>query len=317
MGKRVTSVSRKQVKEEVVWGRWEIWMERFLEYKKAQGCASATITYYHDWISLFFRRYPRAWDSCTKLEEDLIKFLGEPGISPRTRNIRRNTLRPFCQWLVEKGVLEVNPLKDIRQVKEKPRIKVPDEESLRRLLELPDRNTYAGRRDYAIILLTLDTGIRPQEMRKLRIEDVDLRTRTVYINRDATKTVERVLPFTQITAEAIKELFAVRPPEWEGAPLFCSYDGRPLTKNAWRCRMRMYSKKLGDKYWGYSLRHAFALLYLRGGGDAYHLREIMGHARMDMTRHYVHLTQDDLVQQHRIASPVNRLLPPKIKLKRI
>ncbi len=75
--------------------------------------------------------------------------------------------------------------------------------------------------------------------------------------------------------------------------------------------MEMYSKKLGFKVRPYDLRHNFAVMYLRGGGHAFGLQQMLGHSDLQMTKVYVHLVDADLRSLHDTASPLNKLVPKK------
>lgn len=81
--------------------------------------------------------------------------------------------------------------------------------------------------------------------------------------------------------------------------------------------MRHYARKLGAPVSAYDLRHAFAIMYLRNGGDAFTLQRIMGHTSMEMTRRYLQFTQADLHNAHATASPVISLLGKKRKVVRL
>lgn len=66
---------------------------------------------------------------------------------------------------------------------------------LKRLLELPDRRTFAGLSDYALILLTLDSSIRPSEALSLIPPDINFRAREVYVRAEVAKTrTRRIVP---------------------------------------------------------------------------------------------------------------------------
>jgi len=64
----------------------------------------------------------------------------------------------------------------------------------------------------------------------------------------------------------------------------------------------------------YDLRHAFALSYLRNGGNTLSLQRILGHTDLTMTKRYVAYTLGDIKEQHAHASPVNRLVPVKKRM---
>lgn len=53
------------------------------------------------------------------------------------------------------------------------------------------------------------------------------------------------------------------------------------------------------------LRHSFVIYYLRNGGNVFALQKELGHTEIDMTKRYVNLTENDLREQHKKASPVN------------
>jgi integrase len=76
-------------------------------------------------------------------------------------------------------------------------------------------------------------------------------------------------------------------------------------------------KKLGTRFHPYALRHAFSIMFLRGKGSAFALQMMLGHVDMTMTKRYVRLTNNDLKEQHSIASPVNRILPNTKQLRKL
>jgi len=54
-------------------------------------------------------------------------------------------------------------------------------------------------------------------------------------------------------------------------------------------------------------RHTFAINYLLNGGDIFSLREILGHATLEMVNHYLHFTASQITEQHQKFSPMDRL----------
>jgi site-specific recombinase XerD len=57
----------------------------------------------------------------------------------------------------------------------------------------------------------------------------------------------------------------------------------------------------------HTLRHTFAVMCVRNGGDSFSLREILGHSTLEMTRRYVHLARRDVAERHKKFSPMEHL----------
>jgi integrase len=236
-------------------------MRQFLWWEQAQGLREITLKGQRDVIRLFFNRHPTAWQG--KLKESAYAFLAEK-IKPATHNIRLNYLRKFFGWAVSEGIIAQNPLEGFKRRKDEGRTLSLNKETLARLLSLPDRKTYAGQRDFALLCLTLDTGIRPKEVFSLRPEDINLRALEVRVRAQVGKTgVSRTLPITAITSRAIQDLMSARHPAWgEGVPVFSTTDGTPLRNDTWGDRLSTYAKVLGVRFHPYALRHSFATCFL-------------------------------------------------------
>lgn len=297
---------------------WKELMENYLLYKKAQGLRDITIRGHKDVISLFYKRHPEAFKKPDLLQKSVFEFFAE-NIAPATYNIRRNYLKQFFSWCVENGFYQENPLEILKKKKDQGRIVQLDEKTIKDLLDLPDRTTFAGLRDYALMVLTLDTGIRPQEAFKIMIDDINFKNREIYIKPSASKTVTgRILPISPYTCQVLQQLIKARHPSWpDTVPVICTAEGTSMNVNNWCYRLRDYSLRLGAKIRPYDLRHTFALYFLRQGGNALALQRILGHSTLDMTKRYVALTQGDIKSQHENASPLHRLGVTKTRKRKI
>lgn len=287
---------------------WEEALEAFLLWKRATGLADRTLDDYQDHISRFFGKFPESWLN-PNLENCLYQYLGEE-IAPVTFNIRKLNLKGFISWLVSQGVIDRNPLDGIKTRHTEPRIvKIPTD-ILQKLLHLPNPNSYAGIRDKALIMLHIDTGIRPGEALDLVPSDFNPHASEIRIRPEVSKTGKaRTLILSRTCTQTISRVLTVRPSEWRDAPIFCTEDGRPLRVKAWGHRLReIYSKKLGFHITPYDLRHAHALMFLRNNGNVFALQREMGHSDLNMTKRYLALSEDDLREAHAKASPLNSLL---------
>lgn len=299
---------------------WEDALEAFLLFKKADGLAVGTIDDYRYHVTRFFGLYPDAWNpsDLSRARVAVLSYLGQDDIAPATFNIRRKYLKAFFSWLVDEGAYTGNPVEGIRARKAEPRIVQHSAETLANLLKLPDKSTYCGRRDYALICLSIDTAIRPSEALALTVDDVNLKEMTVLVRASIAKTRKsRTLPFSIETAKAIQGLITARPKEWETPLLFANYEGDRLTVSGWRQRLKkVYAPKLGLKRLSpYDLRHDAALHFLRNGMNPFALQTIMGHTTLDMTKRYIALAESDVREAHNMASPVKKLLGSKKRVR--
>lgn len=206
---------------------------------------------------------------------------------------------------------------NIKKRKEDEVPRAVNQEVISELFSLPDQSTFGGLRDYALLVLTMDEGIRPGEAAGLKLKDLNLPSLEVNIPAEIAKTrVSRTLPISTVTTEALRKLIRARHAEWgENVPLFCTENGTVLNRFAWR--MRRYSQKLGSSVQPYDLRHTFAVMYLRHGGNVFSLQRTLGHTTLAMTKRYVALSESDLYQQHAVASPINTLVPKKNRVRKV
>jgi site-specific recombinase XerD len=310
---RLLKIDRRKV------STWEECLKDFETFKLAQGLSEKTIKDYQYHINRFFKEFPLAWNDYETLSKSIIKFFANGNhYAPATHNIRRKYLKSFFSWTVQEGIFPSNPIDCIKQRREEPRVRDLDEEKLRELLSTPDKTTFSGFRDYVLMCLSIDTGIRPKEALSLLPKHFNLLSREVHVPAIIAKTrVSRTLPITPLTVDGIRKLISVRLASWKDAPLFCSAEGEPMITSTWTHRLDIYSRKLGFKVSAYDLRHVFALLFLRNGGHALALQRTLGHVDLTMTQRYVALTQQDLHAQHELASPLQSLVKKKERVRKL
>jgi site-specific recombinase XerD len=297
---------------------WQELLEEFLTFKRAQGRSPRTLQDYDGTVHLFFKRYPLAWNS-PNLKMHLMDFLTKSKC-PATYNIRLAYLKCFFSWLVDEEIVSANPLSDFKQRKESPRIVNIAPKILKELLTLPKLSTYSGMRDYALLLLHLDTGIRPLEALTLLPSDFNYRGREVTVRAENAKTrISRTLPLSDITAKAIKKLLETRPSKWNGeSPIYANWEGNVMRVETWAQRVKeLYAAHLGVSLRPYDLRHAFALNFLRNGGNVFALQRIMGHSNLDMTKRYLALTSQDIQGEHAKSSPLTKIAGRKARAVRL
>lgn len=169
------------------------------------------------------------------------------------------------------------------------------------------RTRPTGRRDKAIVMLLLDTGLRVGELARLKIEDV--KQEKVYVSpwRSGRKTRSRFVYLGRSTTRAIFRYLLDREGHNEQEPLVVTNHGREMDRNNIRHMVVRLGKRAGvQNAYPHRFRHTFAIQYLRNGGDVFTLQRLLGHSTLEMVRRYLQLADQDAAEAHRVASPVDR-----------
>lgn len=283
-------------------------LEEFLIYKQADGISQRTLDDYRYHVEAFLKANANL-TTYEALQKAVIRYFSQP-CSPGYRNIKLRYLKAFFNWCVSQGYLPANPAAGIRKAKEDlSNIRHVPLEALKKLLNAPDKKTYAGLRDYCLLLVQIDTGARPGELFQVKVSDLNLEARELYIRPEVAKTrVGRTLPLSPFTTQALAKFLKVRPEWWsEDVPLFATENGNAMGACMWAHRIEKYCQEAGIKVTPYGLRHSFAIEFLKEANDPFALQRILGHQDLAMTRRYVRYLQDDIREAHEKASPVTKL----------
>lgn len=161
-------------------------------------------------------------------------------------------------------------------------------------LELIDRSSWIGLRDYALILFLYATGARISECLELSRDDID--GEWLHI-RHAKGEKERIVPIAKVAIDAIDkylENFA-----YENDFIWANYKGDKLS--------RISAYKITQKYLGVSphvLRHSYATSLITGGADLRVVQELLGHASLLTTQVYTHIQKQDLKETVEVCHPM-------------
>lgn len=294
--------------------------KQFLFFKKAQGLSNRTLKDYHMTFELLEKYYKQDVIILEDMKQALLEmFVPLSNGAPATFNIPFANLTCFFNWAMSNGYIKNNPLSmtGLRKKKDVGRIRTIPQDIIKKLLNNIDVNTFVGLRDYTLIVLTLDTGIRPSEACGIELKDLDLEHAELTVRPIIAKTrVQRVLPLSYQTVEILRKFILIRQRGWANY-LFLSIDGCKFDTNAWEIRISKYSKKINYKFTPYDLRHTFAIMYLKNGGNVFALQKLLGHTDLTMTKRYVNFVQSDITEQHVTASPVNVFIQRTTRIKRL
>jgi integrase/recombinase XerD len=161
-------------------------------------------------------------------------------------------------------------------------------------LELIDRSSWIGLRDYALILFLYATGTRISECLALRREDID--GDWLHI-RHAKGEKERIVPIANIAKKAIDAYLIEMKSQKEF--VWFNYKGGSLS--------RISAYKITQKYLGVSphvLRHSYATSLITGGADLRVVQELLGHSSLLTTQIYTHIQKQDLKETVEVCHPM-------------
>jgi len=166
------------------------------------------------------------------------------------------------------------------------------------------------RRDTAVVLLFLDTGLRVSEAARLCLNDVDLETGAVIVRPflSSRKSRPRQVWLGNSARRAVWAYLATRKDYMDkDSPLLATERGGPLERFMIRDILRRISKRAGVIHcYPHKFRHTFAIEYLRNGGDVFTLQRLLGHNSLATVKIYLDISDSDTGAAHRKASPADK-----------
>ena len=231
----------------------------------------------------------------------------ELGVSPATRARKLSAIKSFYKYLtVRTKQLQENPVADL----EYPKLR----KSLPRYLTLEQSKALLRsvegqnqKRDYAILMLFLNCGIRRSELVGLNLADVyEDRLRVV-----GKGNKERFVYFGTPCRRAIDDYLVERNKKvlTDNRALFGSRNGERISATAVHRLVKKALTQAGldaDQFSAHKLRHTAATLMLSGGVDVKTVQDVLGHENLNTTQIYTHIESTELKIAAE-ANPIARL----------
>ncbi len=229
---------------------------------------------------------------------DYINFLNRDRHNASASRARKvASLKSFFKYVCTKAkLLEVNPTAELDSVKINkllPKHFTLDD-SLLLLDSVDSRNST---RDYCILTLFLNCGMRLAELVSINITDIQKdkltvigkggKERLIYLNDACLEAIEAYLPDRNKIKVTAKDRNA----------LFISERGTRISRRTVQYAVEKYVKKIGldpRKYTTHKLRHTAATLMHQSGVDIRVLQEILGHKQLSTTEIYTHVSNESL-----------------------
>lgn len=227
-----------------------------------------------------------------------ITLFGDFIIYLRKKNVKNVTIRSYCR--IAKAYLRYCYQNDLcpdylKGVRMPPDDSVPKivlySDEVKKIDACFDMMTEKGRRNYCMFHLMLDCGLRSQEVRHLRFEDIDRERNIIHI-LDSKGCKSRITLIPDFLIDEI-DYYMQRRVDSSGVLFVSLRSGEPVTADAVKHLFTRLKKESGIKrLHAHLLRHTFATSYLIGGGNLEFLRVFMGHSDYNVTKIYSQLAAE-------------------------
>ncbi|MCS7231621.1 MAG: tyrosine-type recombinase/integrase [Elusimicrobiota bacterium] len=283
--------------------------DNFIFLSQVNGKKPKTITWYKEILTPFV--------NSTSLEElniltirKYIATLKKRGLKEATIHCHIRALRTFLKFLYEEGYLEENLSQKIKSPKlPKQYPYVLSDEDIHKLIKACNKNLWEGFRNYVIIILILDTGIRLSELINLTLQDINWAKKSIFI-RNGKGGKDREVYMGRTLARELNKWIKMRGFFPYEERVFITRQGYPLNKRMVDKIFQRLSEKAGIKNVRcspHTLRHTFATNFIRNGGDVFSLQKILGHSDISTCMIYVHMGGKQIQEAMLKFSPVDRL----------
>lgn len=236
-----------------------------------------------------------------------VVWMMENGISPRSVNRKLSTLKSFYKFSKRKGVLKINPTNKIVGPKVGKRLpKFVQEDSMEKLL---DENQFSDhfsyQRDFILLSLLYQTGIRRAELIHIKDSDINLAAKTLKVLGKGNK--ERIIPIHDEIIVSIQNYIGLRKKFFEEAsPYFLVTDkGQKMYPKFVYNKVRSYLGKITtlEQKSPHVLRHSFATHLSNNGAELNAIKSLLGHSSLAATQIYTHNTIEKLKKVFQSAHP--------------
>ncbi|HEY9583879.1 MAG TPA: site-specific tyrosine recombinase/integron integrase [Candidatus Paceibacterota bacterium] len=283
----------------------------FLQYIEIEkGRSLNTVRNYDQYLSSFLN-YTKLKDAkgiTDNAVRDFRIWLNRQNLKKRTQNYYLIALRAFLKYLTRQSIPSLAPDRiELAKTPERSLDLITIEE-LERLLKSPDTTTVRGLRDKAMLEMLFSTGLRVSELCaldrdiNLKLDEMSVRgkgekVRVVFISDAARESVKKYLDKRDDMDDA---LFA-RIPQNKNEKLAKDKDSLRLTPRSIERIIKQYATRAGisKKVTPHILRHIFATDLLRNGADLRSVQMLLGHANINTTQIYTHVTDTELKKIHK------------------
>jgi len=289
----------------------EDWAIEFIKAKKIEGLSPNTIRIYEQQLKHFL-----AFCEAQLLQQvsqvtasdirNFLLWLQGQGHNPGGQHVAYRILKTFFRWYDLEAEPENwrNPMSKVKAPKldEEP-LEPVEIGSIRSMLETCDK-TFLGKRNRAILLFLLDTGLRARELLSIDFQDINLVTGNVLLRRGKGGKPRTVF-IGKETKKALRAYLRERNDN-RNALWVTDDQGKRLAYGGLRALLERHARMAGIAApSAHDFRRAFAITMLRQGTDLVTLARLLGHTSLKVLQRYLKQLPEDLQEAHRRAGPVD------------
>lgn len=226
-------------------------------------------------------------------------YLDKQNLSAGTKAQYLRAVKHFFKWTQSEGFYPniADNIKGIKVHRDNTKKEAFNEEDIKTILRSIDRTTEAGKRDYAMILLSVTGGLRIIEMQRADIQDIATikGQRVLYIQGKGHEDKDDYTKLIPEVAEAIADYLASRPPYKNNSPLFTGTSNRGRGQRMSVPTISRIIKKVfinagydSSKLTAHSLRHTSNTLLFKSGADLTQVQKHARHSDPSTTQIYLH-----------------------------
>ena len=282
-------------------------LERFLtRLRAAKNYSAHTLRAYRGDLEGFVLKFPNL--SAEDLDRAHVRqHLADlqSGESSRATVLRKiSALRSFVKFMRSEGEIRRDPFLGVPMPKRQRTLPhFLTEAEMQQILETPTSPGPAAQRDRALIELLYSSGLRRAEACVLNVGDIDFLSGTLRVFGKGSK--ERIVPAGQIALTHLKEYLRSRGGPADGEPLFINQRGTRLSEEGLVFLVRRWVRRssLLKNVTPHVFRHSFATHLLNRGCNIREVQEMLGHANLNTTQIYTHVSLQKLQEVYADAHP--------------
>ncbi len=279
----------------------------FLEYLSVErGLSSNTIdAYRRDLLQYSQWLEGNVLEADSTLIGEYVALLREKGCAPSSISRKISVIRTFYRFLYSEGKIDHSPLEEISFPSRGRKIPTYlSEREIDILLTAPSLDDLCGVRDRTILEVLYGAGLRISELVNLNTTDLNLKKGWIKVSGKGSR--EHILPLGGKARSWINRYLKERGEDRkEEVPLFFNRYGNRISRQACWKIIKKYASKAGleKNISPHTLRHSFATHLLSGDADLRVVQELLGHANIDTTQIYTHISQERLKKVYKKYHP--------------